>query len=597
MDNLPQELVELILLWAVRMSPSEKNKITPLRRVCKAFDSALRPHVFRTLQVEFSKFLKQGAPEIPSLKGVGELCQAIYLDMMVVRDEGTPRYTAIHMYSFTNASAEEISRLSEVFQGISNKVPEMAELIHALRKYCMDERTFDETDFTRVMETVLARVPNLTRLRVNLPFQVVGRTSSTSTLLLANILACVANRYEEECRPLEVLVIDHLSDTTVTNLCNNHRDVANAVTSFMGLKHLVLSIKRQEARNSRQTTFTQQLWYLIRKATVLESLCLIGWNIKRNVALRRHRHSVGFNGMCFTLKSSVTADTARLDDAFIALSIRSCLTSPTSAMSRVYGFTPSQSVVLISSAVKRVDVDPHALIELIRDNSASLRELYLNEVYIKVFGHDQRELTPLWIGHTHFPKPETGFWVADELRNMDSLQLELLRVTGLGYDDFEPDRHSPFPNYDLTDPSGMEISFDQRFVEAVLHPPPEKMIPPLQFSESPQSPASSHSRSMSLPTIPSMLSEPLTSSPPPTILQSYPREPVTYDVEVFQRFHNTTSHFKSRIDGYFTNHNEQALQELQRIIKVADHGMALISAEIDRTHAAEITADGNMQIP
>lgn len=55
-----------------------------------------------------------------------------------------------------------------------------------------------------------------------------------------------------------------------------------------------------------------------------------------------------------------------------------------------------------------------------------------------------------------------------------------------------------------------------------------------------------------------------------------------YDAETFQKSHNTTSHFKRCIDGYFFNHNEQALKELQNIITVTDRGMTLLSAEIDR---------------
>lgn len=172
----------------------------------------------------------------------------------------------------------------------------MQELIYALRKFCMNDTTFDETDFARVMKGVLDLTPNMVRLRVNLPFQVVGRSGSTMTLLLANVLACLANRPEEGCKPLEVLVLDHLSDSTVTSLCNNPRDVSNAVKTFSGLKHLVLSIKRQEHRPSRQTSFTQQLWFLIRKAVNLQSLCLIGFNVKRSIHLRRHRHMIDLNG-------------------------------------------------------------------------------------------------------------------------------------------------------------------------------------------------------------------------------------------------------------------------------------------------------------
>lgn len=526
------------------MCPSDKNAITPLRLVCKAFDRALRSYLFKTLQLEFSKFARNGAPDLKALDGVGELCEAIYLDMMVVRDE------------------EEISRLSEVFQGITSKVPEMETLIQALRKYCMNDTTFDETDFTRVLGKVLESGHNLTRMRINLPFQVVGRTSSTATLLLANILACIANR-SEEYKPLEVLVLDHLSDTTVTNLCNNPRDVSNAVTTFAGVKHLVLSIKRQESRNSRQVAFTQQLWFLIRKAIGLESLCIIGWNVKRNVDLRRHRHSVGFNEWTMRSLPYITESTSKLKNL-------RCL------------------------ELKRVDIDPTALVTLIEDNSTSLKELYLNEVYIKVHSHDQQEETPLWIGRQGKPRPEGCCWVAEALRNMESLHLDILRVTGLGYDDFEPHRVSPFPSYDLKDPSGLEVSFDQRFVEAVMHTivsNSEEVPPSIVQTLSMIHVNASHINA-------SNTSEPSSDTVSVSNQTPAPRGACEYDVEAFQRYHqNTTSQYKKCIDGYFNNHNERALQELQRIIAVADRGMELISDEIDRSHEAEITGDGNIAIP
>jgi hypothetical protein len=39
---------------------------------------------------------------------------------------------------------------------------------------------------------------------------------------------------------------------------------------------------------------------------------------------------------------------------------------------------------------------------------------------------------------------------------------------------------------------------------------------------------------------------------------------------------------QSSIDRYFFNHNEQFLKKLQNIITVADRGMTLLSAKIDR---------------
>lgn len=91
LSTLPPELLELILLWTVRMCRCEKNKVLPLRNVSKAFNAALKPYVLKTIQLEFSRFLRAG-PELlcrEALRDIGGFCQAVYLDMMVVRDEGT----------------------------------------------------------------------------------------------------------------------------------------------------------------------------------------------------------------------------------------------------------------------------------------------------------------------------------------------------------------------------------------------------------------------------------------------------------------------------------------------------------------------------
>jgi hypothetical protein len=115
------------------------------------------------------------------------------------------------------------------------------------------------------------------RLKLNLPFQVVGQQSRTATLLLATTMAALTKR-PEESKQLNTLVLDHVSDTTLIDICNNPIDLGNTIQVFSGLKHLVLSIKRQEARDWRQIAFTKHLWVLIWKALDLESLCLIGWN-------------------------------------------------------------------------------------------------------------------------------------------------------------------------------------------------------------------------------------------------------------------------------------------------------------------------------
>lgn len=95
MDSLPTEMLEMILMWDVRMCRSEKNTILPLRLVCKAFDRALAPYIFRTMQLEFSRFVRNKTPlSVEALARHGDLCNAVYIDMMVIRDEGMLRLYA-----------------------------------------------------------------------------------------------------------------------------------------------------------------------------------------------------------------------------------------------------------------------------------------------------------------------------------------------------------------------------------------------------------------------------------------------------------------------------------------------------------------------
>jgi hypothetical protein len=179
-----------------------------------------------------------------------------------------------------------------------------------------------------------------------------------------------------------------------------------------------------------------------------------------------------------------------------------------------------------------------------------------------------------------------------------------------------PNRNAANPNYDLLDPSDLDRSFDQRFVEVVLGitqplkdtltitPVPEGDLQQASEPASQTAPASTNPDSAEIlnadtdaiivdsPTAQDNTTTPssslrITSSllkPKKTEYRVQKFRQVDYDVEAFQRHHNTTSHFKRCIDGLFFNHNEQALKELQKIITVADRGMDLLTAEIGRIH-------------
>jgi hypothetical protein len=253
--------------------------------------------------------------------------------------------------------------------------------------------------------------------------------------------------------------------------------------------------------------------------------------------------------------------------------------------------------------LKRVDIDPHYLVKLIEDNARTLREVYLNEVYIKVFGSSELASTSLWIGYPDTPRAEECMWVADDLRKAreGGLKLDVLRVTGLGYDDFDPDRNSTHPNYDLDDPTGLNRSFDQRFVEAVFG------IDDVVVNDAPYIPRPlPHLQSQLLPDSDgislALVADPLTSYSPPAPRVIPPSSPLSrvsqYDAATYQRRRNTTSQYKRCIDGYFFNHNEQALKELQKIITVADRSVAMIGYAINRAYRVRINAAaGNLEQP
>ena len=259
--------------------------------------------------------------------------------------------------------------------------------------------------------------------------------------------------------------------------------------------------------------FRSALWRLITEATNLESLCIIGWNSKRNTTVRQHE--LGFQGDIQSWR------------------MQSLPYQETSGGSNLEGLRYLE--------LNRVDVEADSLLGMVGKCAGSLKELYLNEVYLKV---RNGEAVPLWIGlGPEVSKPHGAKWIAEELQGMPGLELTILRATALGYDEYSagPDfvNHVQF---DLDDPSGRKRSFDERFVEAALG----------------QSQSSS------------IISKPKAG----------------YDVDSFQNSHNTTSHWRSSVDGVFYNHNDTALDELKKILSVVERGMGLLTAEIDRINTA-----------
>lgn len=117
MDTLPIEILSLILGWNVRMCCENKNTAIELRSVCKAFDVVLKPLVFKTIQLEFSKFLRhKRTPSVLALERVGGYCEFMYLDMMVVRDEGMSYIAQIidHLLTYCKMKSPGLKRYLRV---------------------------------------------------------------------------------------------------------------------------------------------------------------------------------------------------------------------------------------------------------------------------------------------------------------------------------------------------------------------------------------------------------------------------------------------------------------------------------------------------
>lgn len=93
MDRLPAEIALLILQYCISSHYGDKNSLLAMRRVCRLFDDVLRTSTLMTLQLEFTRLDKLGRsrqpPDEHALQRIGHLCRALYLDMMVIRDDGT----------------------------------------------------------------------------------------------------------------------------------------------------------------------------------------------------------------------------------------------------------------------------------------------------------------------------------------------------------------------------------------------------------------------------------------------------------------------------------------------------------------------------
>ncbi|KAI0136357.1 hypothetical protein BJ170DRAFT_601449 [Xylariales sp. AK1849] len=531
---LPSEILISIVEQCVAIY--SKNVLLTLRPVCRLFDDVLKTHALRTLQLDFTRLDKVSRRNRPiddaALARTGHLCQALYLDMMVVRDEG------------------EVMYLGDIFR----KVPSMnAFVTNLLDRFCLTDDSFTEVDFRETLGRMLEHTPNVEAVRLNLPFQLISKHCQAATMLLGNSLEALAQR-PEESKTLKTLVLENVTDIGVVKLWRNPQDVKNIIDIFADLKHLLFSVRRHEDSRYHVISFRQRLWEMIGKAGKLESLCLISLNMDERP----------FE----PVKLSTQRDCTLSDWQFRSI--------PTVRK-------PPKSVLpnLTFLELRRVEILPCGLLSLFKCFGSSLKELYLNHVYLKTVYNSyasEETMRTLWIGMPNeHPKPHHR-WIATALRQMN-IQLRVCRVTNLGYDQYLVGaKPAQMPIYDLEDPCGLGRSLDQRFVEAIMgiQQPNAPDGSPVEYWPEDREQSWAYANKVRPEYI----------------------KPIEWDVTSYHSTNpenNKTSIWQKAIDGQFPNCNQFTLDQLHRFADTACEGMKELNRtcydeceEVNRRYSEEI---------
>ncbi|KAI2621243.1 hypothetical protein GGR54DRAFT_600650 [Hypoxylon sp. NC1633] len=448
MEKLAPELVRLILEYAVIGSYGSKNYLLELRTTCKMFDEILQPFVLRTLQLEFSRLDKRELSQRPldndALRRIGCQSKSLFIDLMVVRDEAEIGF----------------------FRQISHFVPSSGSFVSNVQeRHCMNEDSFTGIEYHRQLSAILEHTPNVDAIKLNLPLQFMPisipahNQQGSATMILANTFKALAQR-PEGSETLKTLVLENLVDVSAMRLWRNPQDVKNIVTTFRDLQKLSVSVQRQDHTHVwNAALFSKALWGMIGAAKKLESLCIIDMDTSM----------------------AIDADDKASSEVFTTASRQEWSAR---TLLPPQGLKPKHKIMLQNLAcleLRQIQLRGQDLVSILRITAGSLRELYLEGVYLKtVFtagpinnNHNNEynnDTCPLWVGLPNTLPPPQHSWIAAHLRQM-RLRLRVLRVTDLGYDQYtmaNPDDSTvPLPMHDLEDPSGLSRPLSQRFSEIV----------------------------------------------------------------------------------------------------------------------------------
>ncbi|KAI0889252.1 uncharacterized protein GGS22DRAFT_69151 [Annulohypoxylon maeteangense] len=432
MNTLPTEIVIQIIEWTAVVYYGDKNMVLELRKVCKLFDEILRPIAFCTLPIDYTRVdYYQANTRAPlkrqALRRIAPYCQSLFIDMMVVRDDGECQF-------LENAFAP---------------IPKMKEWVSNLREwYCMNEDTFTPMEYRAALEMMLNYTPNTTSMKLNLPFQLVacGLQYRASTMILGNTFDLLANR-REGSKELKTLSLENLSDISIGQLWGNPSDVKNIIKTFGELNHLSLSLRRHWVGQA-PLWHAHRLWEMICKAGKLESLCLIDLD-------------VGDTPRPAKLITTKATDSTHSDWEYRSLPL---IVRPPKS------FLPNLTYL----ELRNLNIKADALVCMFKNFANCLQELYLDNVYLKTTYCIEWSLAvnygDLWIGLPNKRPRANQRWLATYLRQIRA-QLRVCRATNLGYDRFVRRGIIEAPavvKYDISDPCGLDRTIEQRFVEVFM---------------------------------------------------------------------------------------------------------------------------------
>lgn len=298
------------------------------------------------------------------------------------------------------------------------------------------------------MEDILLNCCDIERARLALPLPFVVSDELTTTFILANALAALGRRPDEDSATLKVLVLENVTGVAIRNLSYNPIDRLNIMTVFGGLDHLVLSTKGNASYFPSHRIFTTELWRFIGMAGSLKTLCLIGLDCGGEPPSTALRHS----------RSAVTAD--GMPEADWQESI----------------FPPPLLVPLFHLTcleLRRMDLTSEFFLSGITSFGSTLRELYLDRVCLKIRKAEDEHGFPindLWVGLPNTtPRPnDRDRWVADIIRNEYS-KMQVCRATHLSYDFYgSAEDLEALQGLDINDPCGLNRDLARRFVEVAM---------------------------------------------------------------------------------------------------------------------------------